>query len=128
MSGAASRLRWRHAALFLAAFAVSLLVAAPARWAGAAVERASDGRVRILAAAGSPWNGRGEIVLRSGDGEVALGPARWRWLPARVLAGELAFEVTLAGGLAPGPMIAAWGLRGARLDGAAPITPLGRPG
>ena len=121
-------LRWWHAGLFLAAFAISLAAAFPARWAGAAVERATDGRVRVVAATGSPWNGRGEIVLRASGAEVALGTATWHWLPARVFAGELAFEVTLAGGAAPGRMIVAWGPGGTALRGADDATPLGRPG
>lgn len=115
--------RWWHAVLFLAAFAVSLTTAFPARWAGAAVERATDGQVRIAAAAGSPWNGRGEVWLRANGGEVALGTATWRWLPARVFAAELAFDVTLAGGAAPGRMIVVWGRGGTALRGAH-----GRPG
>src|SRR5262245_40037712 len=108
-------LRWWHTGLFLAAFAVSLAAAFPARWADAAVEHATGGRVCIVAAAGSAWNGRGEIWLRANGGEVALGTATWQWLPARVLAGELAFEVTLAGGTAPGRMIVAWGPGGTAL-------------
>jgi hypothetical protein len=128
MKDGTTGLRWWHAGLFLAAFAVSLAAAFPARWAGAAVERATDGRVRVVAATGSPWNGRGEIVLRASGGEVALGTATWRWLPARVLAGELAFEVTLAGGAAPGRMIVAWGPGGTALRGAGDATPPGRPG
>ena len=118
MKGGTTGLRWWHAVLFLAAFAVSLAPAFPARWAGTAVERATDGRVRVAAAAGSPWNGRGEVWLRADGGEVALGLATWRWLPARVLAAELAFEVTLAGGAAPGRMIVAWGPGGTALRGA----------
>jgi hypothetical protein len=121
-------LRGWHAALFLAAFAASLAGAAPARWAGTAVERVTDGRVRIVAAAGSPWNGSGEVVLRAGGGDVALGPARWHWLPSRVLAGELAFEVTLAGGAAPGRLVVAWGPGGTALRGADRVTPRGSPG
>jgi hypothetical protein len=121
-------LRWWHAGLFLVAFAISLAAAFPARWAGAAVERATDGRVRVVAATGSPWNGRGEIVLRGNGAELALGTASWHWLPARVFAGELAFEVTLAGGAAPGRMIVAWGPRGTALRGADAATPDGRPG
>ncbi len=121
-------LHWWHAGLFLAAFVVSLAVAFPARWAGAAVERATDGRVRVVAATGSPWNGRGEIVLRGNGAEVALGTATWHWLPARVFAGELAFEVTFAGGAALGRMIVAWGPGGAALRGADGATPPGRPG
>jgi hypothetical protein len=122
------RLRWWHAALFLAAFAVSLAVAFPARWAGAAVERATDGRVRVVAATGSPWEGRGEIVLRAAGSEVALGTATWHWLPARVFAGELAFEVTFAGGTVPGRMIVAWGPGGPALRGMDGAPPFGRPG
>lgn len=118
--------RW-HAGLFLTAFAVSLAIAFPARWAGAAVERATDGRVRLVAATGSPWNGRGEVRLRANGGEVALGTATWQWLPSRVFAGELAFEVTLAGGAAPGRVIVAWGPGGTALRGA-DGTDLGRPG
>ncbi|HTO49921.1 MAG TPA: hypothetical protein VML91_19965 [Burkholderiales bacterium] len=121
-------LRWWHAGLFLAAFAVSLAAAFPARWAGAAVERATDGRVRVVAATGSPWNGRGDLWLRANGGEVALGTATWQWLPVRVLAGELAFEVTLAGGAAPGRMIVAWGPGGTALRGAHGGSAIGRPG
>jgi hypothetical protein len=121
-------LRWWHAGLFLAAFAVSLAAAFPARWAGAAVERATDGRVRVVAATGSPWSGRGEIVLRASGGEIALGTATWQWLPVRVFAGELAFEVTLAGGAAPGRMIVAWGPGGTALRGMDGATSVGRPG
>jgi len=128
MKDGTTGLRWWHAGLFLAAFAVSLATAFPARWAGAAVERATDGRVRVVAATGSPWHGRGEIVLRAAGGEVALGTATWRWLPARVLAGELAFDVTLAGGAAPGRMIVAWGPGGTALRSTGDATPPGRPG
>jgi hypothetical protein len=121
-------LRWWHAGLFLAAFAVSLAAAFPAQWAGAAVERATDGRVRVVAATGSPWQGRGEVLLRANGGEVALGTATWRWLPERVLVAELAFEVTLAGGAAPGRMIVAWGPGGTALRGTDGAPPAGRPG
>lgn len=121
-------LRWWHAALFLAAFAASLAAAFPARWAGAAVERATNGQVRVVAATGSPWQGRGEIVMRANGGEIALGAASWRWLPLRVLAAELAFEVTLDSGAGPGRMIVAWGPGGTALRGPDGQTPFGRPG
>ena len=55
------------------AAAHALAAAFPAQWAGAAVERATDGRVRVVAASGSPWQGRGEVLLRANGGEVALG-------------------------------------------------------
>ncbi len=108
--------RWWHAGLFAAAFAATLVAASPARWAAAAVERASDGRVRIAAATGTAWAGRGDVVVRTSVGEVTLQGAAWRWLPARVLAGELAFEVRAD---VAGPrMVVAWGVTGAVLRGA----------
>jgi hypothetical protein len=128
MRAEATGLRWWHGGVFVVAFVVSLAGALPARWAGTAIERATDGRMRVVAATGSPWNGRGEIVLRANGGDVALGTATWHWLPAHVFAGELAFEVTLADGAAPGRMIVAWGPGGTALRGADDVTPAGRPG
>jgi hypothetical protein len=92
-----ARLRWWHAALFVAAFAITVFAALPARWAAAAVAHATDGHVRVVAASGSPWAGRGDLVLRVDRGEVVLKGASWRWLPARIFAGELALKVRFDG-------------------------------
>ena len=91
------RLRWWHAALVLVVFAGTLVAAFPARWLAGAVERATDGRVRIVAPTGSPWQGRGELVVRVAGSDVAAGGVSWRWLPLRLGAGELALSVTLEG-------------------------------
>jgi len=104
--------------VFAAVLAATLVAASPARWAAAAVERASDGRVRIAAATGTAWSGRGDVVVRIDGGEVTLRGAVWKWLPARVLAGELAFEVRAENAAGPGGMVVAWGLAGAVLRGA----------
>jgi hypothetical protein len=40
----------------------------------AAVERASDGRVRIASATGTAWSGRGDVVVRIDGGEVTRPP------------------------------------------------------
>jgi hypothetical protein len=116
--------RW-HAGLFALVFAATLVAASPARWAAAVVERASDGRVRIAAATGTPWSGRGDVVIRTEAGELTLRGAAWKWLPARVLAGELAFEVR-ADAAGPG-MVVAWGLAGAVLRGADTLRSRGGP-
>jgi hypothetical protein len=116
--------RWWHAAVFAAVLAATLAVAPPARWAAAAIERATDGRVRIVAATGTAWSGRGDVVVRTDLGEVTLRGAVWRWLPARVLVGELAFEVRE--GHAPDGMVVAWGLAGPVLRGADGIRSYGR--
>ncbi len=92
-----ARLRWWHAALFVAAFAITVFAALPARWAAAAAAHATDGHVRVVAASGSAWAGRGDLVLRVDRGEVVLKGASWRWLPVRIFAGELAFKVRFDG-------------------------------
>jgi hypothetical protein len=53
--------------------------------------------VRIVAPTGSPWQGRGELVVRVAGSDVAAGGVSWRWLPLRLGAGELALSVTLEG-------------------------------
>jgi hypothetical protein len=113
--------------VFAAVLAATLVAASPARWAAAAVERASDGRVRIAAATGTAWSGRGDVVVRIDGGEVTLRGAVWKWLPGRVLAGELAFEVRAENAAGPGGMVVAWGLAGAVLRGADTVLFQGRP-
>lgn len=99
-------LRWWHALLFVVAFGATIVVMLPAHWAASALEHATRGRVHIVAATGSPWRGRGELVVRVDGGEVALGGASWRWLPGRLLAGEFAMALHLDG-LATGDAIVA---------------------
>lgn len=99
-------LRWWHAVLFLVAFGATIVVALPAHWAASALEHATGGRVHIVAATGSPWRGRGELVVRVDGGEVALGGASWHWLPRRLLAGEFAMALRFDG-LASGDAVVA---------------------
>ena len=110
----AARLRWWHVALFVAAFAVTVVAAIPARWAAAALAHATDGQLSVVAASGSPWAGRGDLVLRVEGGEVLLSGASWRWLPGRILAGELALKVRF-NGTATGDVIIARRLSGLAL-------------
>jgi hypothetical protein len=118
-------LRLWHAGVFAAVLVATLVAASPARWAAAAVERATDGRVRVAAATGTAWSGRGDVVVRTDGGEVTLRGVAWKWLPGRVLAGELAFEVH--GEHGPGGMVVAWGLAGPVLRGADGLLPHGSP-
>jgi hypothetical protein len=120
-------LRWWHAGVFAAVLAATVVAASPARWAAAAVERASDGRVRIAAATGTAWSGRGDVVVRTDRGEVTLRGAVWKWLPTRVFAGELAFEVRAEHAAGSGGMVVAWGVAGAVLRGADTLLIFGRP-
>src|SRR5262245_66095664 len=91
------RLRWGHVAVFAAAFAITIFAAFPARWAVGVLAYATYGHVRLVSVSGSPWEGRGELVLRAEGAEVILKGVSWRWLPARLFAGELALKLRLEG-------------------------------
>lgn len=94
--------KWWHAALFGLVFAASASFMVPAQWLGAALDRSTDGQVRLVAASGSPWSGRGDLAIRVDGGEIVLRGTTWRWLPTRLIAGDLAFELKFAGDTANG--------------------------
>lgn len=82
-------------ALLLGALAyVAFLVGTvPATLVAEQVARIAAGRVDVDRVEGSLWNGRAAVRVRSGAGELALDEVTWRFLPARLLAGEAAFAV-----------------------------------
>jgi general secretion pathway protein N len=105
--------------VLIGALAATALLA-PARWLGAAIERASQGRVLIAEASGTVWRGSGQLVLSGGAGshDRAALPGRVRWRLTPGLTGvHLALDADcctprgpLAIGLAP-----RWGGAQARL-------------
>ncbi len=99
------------AALGIAAYAAFLLATVPARFAAAHVEVPG---LAIRDAQGTVWRGSARADIATGAGAVALERVRWRWRPARLAAGELAFAVEAD---APGlhaALEAAWGPGGVR--------------
>lgn len=59
----------------------AMLAFAPARWVAAAIENATDARVRMADVRGTVWNGSGQLQLTGGSGStdaVAL-PSRLDW-------------------------------------------------
>jgi len=89
--GARAPWGWAAAGLCLGLLAVAVL-AAPARWLAAQVERASGGQVLLHDAQGTLWNGSAQLVLTggagSGDQSALPGRLHWQlrpaWLGARV--------------------------------------------
>jgi general secretion pathway protein N len=60
---------------------IALLVFAPARWLGMALDSATGGRVQLVNTRGSVWNGQGDVLLSGGEGsrgQTAL-PQGVRW-------------------------------------------------
>ena len=78
------------------AYAIALVVTAPAMLVDAGLERASDGRLRLAAAQGTLWTGAGQLEIHAGGGRsgVAMNIA-WRLLPGSLLRGHLVCEVEL---------------------------------
>ncbi|MDR0457735.1 MAG: type II secretion system protein N [Burkholderiaceae bacterium] len=76
--------RWAGAGVIIGMISATMLLA-PARWLGAAVARASQGRVLITQASGTIWRGAGQLVLTGGadsrDRAALPGQVRWRLRP-----------------------------------------------
>ncbi len=80
--------------LALGAYALGLVVTAPATLIDTSLRQASDGRVRLAEARGTVWSGSGQIELR--DPAQRSGVARsiaWRMRPLQLLRGRLLYEV-----------------------------------
>ena len=90
MSAPGRATAWRWAALGAAlGLALTLAVAAPARWLTSAVAQASGGRVQLLEPAGRVWAGSARLVLAGGadSRDRAALPGRLRWRLAPTLSG-----------------------------------------
>jgi len=97
-------MRWSSFAIGLAAYLLGLVAMAPASLLDAALQRASDGRLRLAEARGSLWSGAGQLELRDPGGRAGgrsagkAGIAKsfaWRLLPASLLRGHLDCEIQL---------------------------------
>ncbi|HEX5391227.1 MAG TPA: type II secretion system protein N, partial [Burkholderiaceae bacterium] len=73
---------WRTATLAaLFGLVLALLVFAPARWLGIALESASGGRVLLVNPRGTLWTGEADLLLTGGPGsrDQAALPQGVRW-------------------------------------------------
>lgn len=112
------------AALGAAAYAVFLVALTPASFVAAKLEASTRGGVRMHEASGSIWSGSGRATLATPAGPLAVDDLRWRFLPARLLSGRLAFAVTgrSAGFESRGELarsFSMWEARDVAIDGAA---------
>lgn len=108
------------AALGVAAYLAFLAATVPASFV--AQRLAEPGRIDITDARGTLWKGTARVQVATPAGPLALESLRWRWLPARLLAGRLAFaaDASAAGVEAAGEVergFAALGLRDVRASG-----------
>jgi general secretion pathway protein N len=86
--------RWCLLVIGVAAYALALVVTAPATLLDASLERASEGRLRLAEARGTVWSGAGRIEIREMDGRTGFGRSVvWRIAPASLLRGALRYDV-----------------------------------
>lgn len=85
--------------LGVAAFAVFLIVRAPASLISTALERAAHGVLTIGAPVGTVWSGSGQLVARqTPQAPVGIGRVTWTVNPLWLFAGKIGFGVTVSGG------------------------------
>ena len=81
------------AAVGIPAYAICLLLAAPATFIAERAGRALDGKLHSRDADGTLWSGSLRARLDAPGGPVALDRVQWRLLPARLVEGRIAFDV-----------------------------------
>ena len=78
-----------------AAFAVATM---PARFAAAQVEQRARNTLHVHDASGTIWHGAAHAQVDAGGARIALDNVAWRWLPAELLAGRMAFAIDARSG------------------------------
>jgi general secretion pathway protein N len=82
--------------VLLAAYAVFLLVLAPATLLDVGLRHATGGRLRLALAQGTLWSGSGQVEVRDQAGRCGAGKAvAWRLQPLALWRGRLDFAVTV---------------------------------
>jgi general secretion pathway protein N len=118
------------AALGAAAYGVFLVATVPASFVAARASAAAPESIDLTDTHGTLWRGDARARIRAAGGDVLLDRIEWRWLPARLASGRIAFDVTATGrGLDARSQVArgftAWELRELAAHGdAAAVTAL----
>ena len=88
--------RWLLLAVGLGAYALGLIITAPATLIDASLQQSSEGRLRLAEASGTLWSGTGQIEIRDANRRAGIAKdISWRLLPLYLLRGELRCEVGL---------------------------------
>ena len=86
--------RWALLAMGVGAYALALIVLAPATLLDIALERSSAGRLRLAEAQGTLWSGSGRLEIRDARQRIGVGKRlTWRMAPTSLLRGQLTLEV-----------------------------------
>jgi len=112
------------AVLGVAAYAAFLVGTMPASVLLARGHGALPAKYEVRGSAGTAWRGRADVVVSTAGGSLHLEILEWRWLPAALLGGRMAFAIhARAPGLDAryegGRSLARWDLRGLEARGSA---------
>lgn len=78
------------------AYALALLATAPATFVDAALQRASEGRLRLAEAQGTLWSGAGLLEIRDARGQSGIArEIAWRVVPQSLLRARIVCDVKL---------------------------------
>lgn len=92
--------RWWLIAIGIGAYALGLVVAAPATLIDAGLQQATEGGLRLAEAGGTLWSGTGQIEIRDANRRTGIAKSIvWRVRPAYLLLGKLWYEVELDHGV-----------------------------
>lgn len=88
--------RWPLIGLALGAYALGLVVTAPASLIDSGLQQATEGRLRLTDTRGTLWSGTGQLEMRDRMQRTAVAKSiAWRVLPIYFLRGQLRGEVVL---------------------------------
>jgi general secretion pathway protein N len=85
------------AALGVAAYLVFLAFTMPANFIAARVRAAAPGTIEVSETKGSLWNGSTSARIAAPGGHLIFDRIEWRFVPERLMAGRLAFDVNAVG-------------------------------
>ncbi|HET7402103.1 MAG TPA: type II secretion system protein N [Usitatibacter sp.] len=84
--------------LGVVAYAAFALATMPARFAAAQLEDRARNAVHIADASGTVWHGAARAQVDAGGASIVLDNVAWRWLPAELASGKLAFAIDARAG------------------------------
>lgn len=97
--------RWSLGAIGLVAYALGVIITAPATLIDVGLQRISHGKLRLVEAQGTMWSGSGQIEIRDSGGRTGVAKSfAWRILPESLLRGHLVCEVKLEQATKPFPV------------------------
>lgn len=85
------------AVLGIAAYAIFLVATIPASVVASRIGNASGGAVQVAEPRGTLWNGEARATVLAPGGVFALDHIQWRFAPAGLASGHVAFDVAASG-------------------------------